>query len=432
MQSKIKKYFTTTMGSFGSPFGVLLFISRWLSITIVIFSSELLINYGMLGAIGFMVAMGCAFVLFSMLARRIKQRFHDKASLEEIIRARTEGVTRTVMLFILFFLTGGLLIIQAFAVHLMLQTIFDFPVYVSQLIFYFLLFLYAGIGGVQLNLKLAPVVVIIIFSAVIFIPVYFFIQAGIKPVYDGIWLYHPYLLYWKNNDNFPVIFTSFLLYFSMLMVDRSTWQRLLLLKTHRVREAVSMSGMTIVTILLALLSMILISLSNAGYTNPATVLFHLVRQLQTPLLIGLFIAFCFVISLSAIGSEIYSLATTIKNRLTNRRETKEKTKSTSTPVITGIISIILFFISFYAPDRLLEYMFLYGVICAAMAAPMLLLILTEKPLHRFFFAGILTAIAGGMIFYYTYGMFKGIWMSFILSMAVVLIQYIDQLLFKKS
>lgn len=431
MPARIKKYLTTSTTTYGVSFGVLLFILRWLSITIIIFSSELLIDYGMLGAIGFMIAVGCAFFLFSILARRIKQKFHDKATLEEIIRSRTEGITRIIMVAILFLLNVSLLVIQAFAVHLMLQSIFEFPVYISQLIFYVLLFLYAGIGG-QVILKFAPVFVIIIFSSVILIPVYFFIQGGIKPVYDGIWLYHPYLLYWKNNDNLPVILTSFLLYFSMLMVDRSTWQRLLLLKTSRVRRALSMSGVIIVTILLALLSMVLISLSSEGYMNASTVLFQLVEQLQPPLLTGLFISFCFVISLSAFGSELHTLVRTIKNWLIHYPDRKESTKLLNVPLFTAVMIIILFLAGLYGPDRILEWMFLYGIICTAMICPILVIIFTKKTLHRYFFVTILVPIAVGFIFHYTDGMFMGMWMTFITSVVLTCIQYIDQLLEKAS
>ncbi|MFD2830786.1 hypothetical protein [Corticicoccus populi] len=428
MRDEIKKYVLTNKTVFDISFGVLLFILRWLSITIVVFSSELLINYGILGAISFILAMGAALILFSEIARRIKQRFHNKSSLEDIINIRTEGITRRVMLTMLLLLNLSLLVIQVFAVTLMLDTVFNLPAYTGHMIFFSLLFFYVVIGKGKVIIRLSPLFVTIIFSSVILIPVYFFIQEGVKPVYDGIWLYHPYLLYWKNDNNLPLVLTSFLLFLSILTVDRTTWQRLLALKTNQVREAISMSGITIVTILLAVISMVLISLSNEGYTNASTVLFNLVHQLQSPVLIGLFISFCFVISLSALGSEVHTLVKIIQRSITRLINRNERLTKVNEPVLVLLVILVLFFIGLYAPNNLLGFLFAYGIICASMITPMLIIILTKYSLPRHTVLIIFSAITLGFVMYYAYGIFSGVWVSFLLSAGITGLTYSVQLL----
>ncbi len=427
MEDKLKNYFNGGIAPFGVSFGILIFLSSWLSIGIIMFSSELLIQYGMLGLIGFIVAIALAFIVFSIVARTIKKRFKNEGTIGDVISARTSGATTKIMLTLVFVLSIGMLLIQVFSVHLMLDILFDIPLYITQFLFYLFCFVYAGLGGMRRMLKMEPFFVVVIFSSVIFIPVYFFIQKGIAPVYNGIWLYHPYLLYWKNYDSIFFILTSFILIFSFLMVDRVSWHRLFLIQTDKLRATLSLAGIILGTILLALLSMILISLSSEGYNNAAVVLFHLKTQLQTPALVGLFVTFCFVVASSAIGAELHAITILfIKSDFQKSKKTTKFTKLQLAFLLTSGITFLLFLVSFYSPDSIVSIMFLYGVVCTAMIFPILVIIYGESPVHSLFIHGVLVSIACGLLLFFTNGPLIGIWTSLCASAVITLILYVDQ------
>lgn len=70
--------------------------------------------------------------------------------------------------------------------------------------------LYAGFGGLKLIHGFAAFQVISMFAAVILIPLYFFVKEGIQPVYDGIRLYHPYMLVINKYDLWSFLLQDFL------------------------------------------------------------------------------------------------------------------------------------------------------------------------------------------------------------------------------
>ncbi|MGP4105948.1 hypothetical protein [Virgibacillus sp. L01] len=433
MEDKFKHYLTGANNSIGVSFGVLIFLTRGIPISIIIFSSELLIQYGLLGQIGFILAIMMAFIGFSFVANTIKKNFKNNATIGDVISARTSGATTKVMLGIMFVLSIGMLLIHSFSVHLMLQMLFDVPFYISQVVFYLFCFVYAGLGGMKRILKVEPLFVIVIFSAIILIPVYFFIQQGISPVYNGIWLYHPYLLYWKNYDSIFFVVTSFLLIFSMLMVDRVSWQRLFLIQSDKVRAALSLAGVIIGTILLALLSMILISLSGEGYNNPATVLFNMLTQLQTPPLVGLFITFCLVISSAAIGAELHAVTSFfVKNIFDETKKTTKLSKIQLSYLLSGFIIFLLLIAGFYSPVSIINSLFLYGLVCTSMFFPMLLIIYGKAFVHSLYIYGVLISIFSGLILFFAKGHFIGIWTTFTVSTCITFILYTHQSMQNKN
>ena len=67
---------------------------------------------------------------------------------------------------------------------------------------------------------------VFIFSAVILIPLYFFIQEGTQEVYGGFVCTILNLLVINNRDTFLLIITFVLVGFAQVITDLSTWQRL--------------------------------------------------------------------------------------------------------------------------------------------------------------------------------------------------------------
>src|SRR5699024_5168784 len=110
--------------------------------------------------------------------------------------------------------------------------------------------------------KMEPIFIIIAFMTVILIPVYNFVQKGITPVYNGIWLYHPYILYWKNESHLQFFLVVFIFLTAIITLDRVTWDRLFQIQREKIRRTTAMASFILILLLLGVSSLLLISLAN--------------------------------------------------------------------------------------------------------------------------------------------------------------------------
>jgi len=408
----------------GFSYGTLILLSQWFSIGLIIFSSELLIQYGMLGLIGFIGASVLSSFAFSFVASTIRRNFKECETMDEVILSKSSGVTAKILLLIIFLLNIGSLLIQAFAVNLMIDILFDAPLHISHLIFFSISYIYAISMGKKQFLKIEPILIFIVFTSVILIPGYFYIQKGITTVYNGIWLYHPYLLYWKNYESIFFVTTSIVLVFSFLMMDLVTWNRIFKIQSHRVRGAVTLAGLTLGTILLALLSMILISLSGKGYTNSSTVLFSLSTLLETPILVGLFIAFCLVVSLPIIGTGIHVVSDFYVRHVSKLQRSKRSLYFNAI-----ILTLTLFFLSFVSSSQnIMDSIFIYGIICTSIIPIMSFVIFRNQSLHIFNIYNFLIGATCGIIVFLSQGFVPGLWTGFFISAIFPLGNYVKYLI----
>lgn len=92
------------------------------------------------------------------------------------------------------------LFMQGMAAGVLVNILFGIPISIGMLCFFLLCVIYVGFGGMVLIQRLAFVQVILMFAAAILIPLYFFLAKGVENVYQGIRLYHPYLLVLNNHE----------------------------------------------------------------------------------------------------------------------------------------------------------------------------------------------------------------------------------------
>lgn len=406
----------------GVSFGVVSLLARWVTGNTILSSPETLIKYGLVGGIGYSLVGALSLILFGFLAKKIHEKYPDNLTIGDVLRQKLSPSGYWYMITILFITSFHSIFIQAMGAGILIHTILPFPAFIG--IFFFLIFCYliGGIGGMQRLHQLAGINVTLIFAAVIIIPVFFFIQEGIYPVYDGIKLYHPYLLYIKNTDAIWFIFTAVFVFFGQILVDRATWQRIFILQKDKVRVTFTLTGLIWATIPIALTSLLMIVIFGRSFENVYSLFFELVDKIQSTVLIVLFVLFCFSAIASAISSELHATTSLfVRNVIEMFRPLTKDEQWKFTYIFSGTICVFLLATVSILTPAPLNLLFFFGNIYAALISPMLYIILS-KSVQPFIvpFSSFIGAV-GGFVFLQVTKDLKAIWLSFAISTFICLI-----------
>ncbi|WP_404293593.1 hypothetical protein LG276_03820 [Cytobacillus kochii] len=400
----------------GVSFGIVSLLARWVTGNTILSSPETLLKYGMVGGIGYSLMGALSLILFGMVAKRIRQSFPHHLTIGDVLRQKLNPSGYWYMICILLITSLDSIFVQAMGAAILLHIVFPIPIYLGMLLFLFVCYLIGGMGGMQRIHQLASVNVTLIFAAVIIIPVYFYIQNGVHPVFEGIKLYHPYLLYFQNTDAMLFIMTAILIGFGQVIIDRSTWQRVFLLKPAKVQLTFTLAGFIWMTIPLALSSLLMIIIYSGSYDNITSLLFELINRIQTTLFVFLFILFCFSAISAAISSELQATTVLIvRNILQIFLSLTNRDKWNLTYLTSGFICVLLLVVvSIFSPS-LLELLFFFGHMYASLIIPMLYIILSKGPIHSIIPFSSLIGMIGGYAFISVVGNFTAIWISFFIS-----------------
>ncbi|KAF0820549.1 hypothetical protein KIS4809_0076 [Bacillus sp. ZZV12-4809] len=412
----------------GIGFGVVSLLSRWVTGNTILSSPETLIKYGLTGGIGYSLMGALALILFGILAKKIRDRFHEHQTIGDVLRDRLTPRGYWFMIFILLVISIHSIFVQAMGAGILLHMIFPLPVF-SGMVFFLLFCFFIGAGGMQRIHQLAGINVVLIFSAVIIIPVYFYIQEGVYPVYEGIKLYHPYILYVKNTEAILFIFTAILIGFGQVIIDRASWQRVFIIKKEKLRISFTLAGLIWATIPLALSSLIMIIIFGRSYDSIYSLLFELIGKINSTLLIVLFVLFCFSAISSAITAELHAIVTLIIMNIAGMlRPLSNKEKWRFTYLFSGAICLFLLIIVSILPPTPIELLFFFGNIYASMIVPMLYIILGNKTLPALIPLASIIGTAGGFAALPFMENILTIWISFSLSSFICFGYFIFNLL----
>ncbi|WP_026581768.1 membrane protein [Bacillus sp. J33] len=413
----------------GIGFGVVSLLSRWVTGNTILSAPETLIKYGLTGGIGYSLMGALSLILFGILAKKIRDRFHDQQTIGDVLRERLTPAAYWLMISVLLIISIHSIFVQAMGAGILLHMIFPPPVFSWMLIFLLFCFFIGGAGGMQRIHQLAGINVVLIFSSVIIIPVYFYIQEGVYPVYEGIKLYHPYILYVKNTDAIWFIFTAVLIGFGQVIIDRASWQRVFIIKKEKLRMTFTLAGLIWATIPLALSSLIMIIIFGRSYDSIYSLLFELVGKINSNLLIILFVLFCISSISSAISAELHAIVILIiKNIFSLLRPLNNKEKWKYSYIFSGAICLFLLLIVSFLPPQPLELLFFLGNIYASMIVPMLYVILGRKRLPVLIPLASLIGTVGGYAALPVAENLLTIWISFCLSSSICLFYFIYHIL----
>jgi len=411
----------------GVSFGVVSLLSRWITGNTILSSPETLIKYGLTGGIGYSLMGALALILFGFLAKVIREKFPDEQTIGDVLRKKLSPSGYWYVITILLITSLHSLFIQAMGAGILIHILFPMPIFIGMLLFLGFCFFVGGVGGMQRLHQLSGVNVSLIFGSVLVIPVYFYIQEGVHPVYEGIKLFHPYILFYKNTDSIWFIFTAILIGFGQVLIDRATWQRLFIIKKEKIQMTFTLAGVIWATIPLALTSLLMIIMFGRSYKDIYSLLFELVDKIQSTMLIVLFVLFCFSAISSAISAELHATTTlVVKNIIELFRPLSDHERWKFTYTFSGSICIfLLIIVSIFKPTPL-QLLFFSGNIYAAIIVPMLFIILSNKSIPAIIPFSSLIGALGGYIFIPLNDNLTIIWISFIISGLICLLVFIFQ------
>ncbi|MHC0038436.1 SLC5/6 family protein [Pseudoneobacillus sp. C159] len=405
----------------GVGFGVVSLLARWVTGNTILSSPETLIKYGLTGGIGYSLMGALALILFGFIAKKIREKYPEHLTIGDILRQKLTPLGYWYMITILLITSMDSLFVQAMGAGILLHMISPFPIFVGMLLFLSFCFFVGGVGGIQRIHQLAGINVALIFGAVIIIPVYFYIQEGVYPVYEGIKLYHPYLLYIKNHEAILFIFTAILIGFGQMLIDRATWQRVYMISKEKIKLTFTLAGIIWATIPLALSSLLMIIIFGRSYENIYSLIFKLIEKIQSTVLIVLFVLFCFSAISSAISAEIHATSTLlVRNVLEVFRKLTNRERWSFTYLFAGTICLFLLIIVSLLTPNPLELLFFFGNIYSSMIGPMLYIILSKQQLPAIIPFASFMGTAGGYILTSYSSHLIGIWISFLISIAICL------------
>lgn len=415
---KTYRHYITGSIIFGVSTGMISLLARWITGNAILSSPESLIKYGLLGGIGYSLVGALSIFLFGIVASKIRNRFPNFETIGDLFQHRLKKDGYWIMTIIILFLGLDSLFMQAIGAAVLFDLLFDIPFTISIFFFFLYCFLIAGVGGMKWIRRFEGVSVFFIFAAIIFIPMYFFIREGAFTVYDGIRLYHPYLLFTRNQEAYFFIVTFMLVGFGQVLTDRATWQRLYMIEQKKIRLTFWSTAFVWSTIPIALSAMLLIVIYEGTFSETYSLLFSLMTKIEPIFLSIIFFLFCFGTLSTTVHAELH--ATTVHFvkhiRLPFKPRMTDKQMRQESYVFSGMLLLILLIVTHFIQFSLLDFLFFYGHLYVAVIPVMLFIILSKRAISRMLPYSILIGWILSLTLFSDLSSLQSIWLSFIISL----------------
>lgn len=420
---KSYQHYVTGSMTFGVSAGMISLLARWALPNIILFSPVFLMKYGLIAGIVFSLATTLGLFFFGMLVNNIRNTYPDLETLGDLFKSRLTSDGYWIMSFSTLFLGLNSIFIKIVGASIFFNLLFDIPFIFTLFFFLLYCFIVAGLGGMYWIHKFEGLSLFFIFSALIIIPIYFYIQDGIYPIYVGIRLFHPYLLFINNQEVMLFLFTALLIGFGQVLIDQATWQRLYSIERQKVRTTFYLTSIIWTTVPLAISGMVLISIFNQKLNENSSVIFQLLTKIDPIILSVAFLLFCFFIIVAAIKAELH--ATTvhfvkhIRKPLKNSFSDRDMYRSSylfSAISLLGLLIITYFFTFDY-----IKLLFFLGSLYASMIPVMLIIILGKRKLSRLIPYTVFIGWGAGSLIFWGTNPVSIIWIIFLISVVFVLL-----------
>lgn len=181
--------------SLSTAAGVIILLARWINGNLLLSSPSALISYGFMAGICYTLATAISFIVVSSLLnkRNYKQNQHTQSFLLFTIQQKLSGMNLKVIRLFYLLTSIELWLIQLISISVLSEIMLNIPIPITLFLFLTGMLLLDRIMSVKSILWLEILFIIALFSLLIFIPIYYFVQNGASTVYEGIRLYHPYL-----------------------------------------------------------------------------------------------------------------------------------------------------------------------------------------------------------------------------------------------
>ncbi|TBL73312.1 sodium:solute symporter family transporter [Paenibacillus thalictri] len=416
----------------GIGLGVVSILARWVTGNTIFASPEALVKYGIFGGIGYALMGAITLVAFGWVGKQVRKQYSQGQTIGDFFQFKLHPLGYWIMIGILLMTSIEGMFMQGMAAGVLANILFGVPIPVGNLIFFMLCVLYVALGGIVVIHRLAVVQMIFLFATAILIPLYFFIEKGVEHVYEGIRLYHPYLLVVNNHEGMFFIVTGLLIGFGQVFVDQASWQRLYMLEEKKVVPTFVLSGLIWSTIPLAFSSFVMVVIFTGGFQNIFSLLFDLVRKIDNLFLLTLFALCTFGAIISAFSAGLHSMISLIVGNVYSlfnpyASERQKIRKGYSLAIVIGLFSFVL---TFYFTPTLLDLLFFFGIIYAALAVPVLVIVLSRQKAGSFIPVCTVLGLTSAYIARSHVGNLNAVWISMIVSTALVIAYLGFQLLHK--
>jgi Na+/proline symporter len=417
---KTYRHYITGSLVLGVSTGMISLLARWITGNAILSSPESLVKFGLLGGIGYSLVGAMSIFSFGIMATKIRKRFPDYETLGDLFQHRLKRDGYWIMTIIVLFLGLDSLFMQAVGAAVLFDLLLDIPFSVSLFFFFLYCFVIAGLGGMKWIQRFEGISVFFIFAAIIFIPLYFFIQEGAFAVYDGIRLYHPYLLFTKNQEGYFFIFTFMLVAFGQILTDRATWQRLYMIELKKLRMTFWATAFVWGTIPIALSAMLMIVIFEGTFGETYSLLFQLITKIDPLFLAILFFLFCFGTLSTTIHAELHAttvhfikhIRTPFKKGMSDRKMRQESY------VFSAILLLFLLIVTHFVQFSLLDFLFFYGHLYAAAIPVMLTIVLSKRVISRLLPYSIIIGWLLSVTLFSDFTSLQTTWISFAISLSV--------------
>lgn len=304
MKRSISSFFTSNFYLVGTAFGASLLLVRWITGNPLMSSEKTLIKYGLFFGIIYTFSYGIALVALAFFVKRAGVWQPATVYITERIQQQTTGRNRLFFKSIAYFAQYELWIVQFVVLYTFAHMVFSD--WYFQFLFAFLIMLvifafYTSTNGFYL---LAMLFMIALFSTLTFIPIYYFVLNGTTKIYEGIRLYHPYLLYYKNPEIISVFIAYLFVAIGQVLVDFPTWFNLSFIKQEKRKNALLSAAFIKILLGFSFTAILMIAIFRGSFENlEVLILTFLYREesLWLSYLFGIFsVVACFMVLLNSL------------------------------------------------------------------------------------------------------------------------------------
>lgn len=407
----------------GMGLGIVSLIARWVTGSTILSSPEAMVKYGVFGGIVYALIGMIALFMFSFIGKKVRQDFPVGLTMGDYLKTKLHPVGYWTLMMLLILTSLNTLFIQGMVAASLCQFLFDAPLYVGLFFFFVFCVLYAGFGGIKWIHGIAVVQVFFMFAAVILIPVYFFVREGIQPVYDGIRLYHPYMLFLNKDDLWAFLIAGLFVAFGQFFFDLTSWQRLFMMETKKITLTFSLSGLIWFIFPLSFSSLIIIVIFTGGFNDIQSILEGLAIKITTPFFFILFVLCAFSAITSTFGACLHSLISLLVTNVLEpfQREKNDLQKMKMAYLLAIGIGGFLWIATLFYSQSPFELLFYSGNIYSALLAPILTIVFSRGKAASYIPISAVIGIIGSFMMQPFANNFQSIWFSGIISFAIIMI-----------
>ncbi len=390
--------------SLSTAAGVIILLARWINGNLLLSSPSALISFGFMAGICYTLATAISFIVLSSLLnkRNYKQNQHTQSFLLFTIQQKLSGMNLKVIRLFYLLTSIELWLIQLISISVLSEIMLNIPIPITLFLFLTGMLLLDRIMSVKSILWLEILFIMALFSLLIFIPIYYFVQNGASTVYEGIRLYHPYLFYFKNSEILLFYVIIQLAVLGQVLFDKSTWYLIAFIKPKKIRRSLFSSGVILALLTLSFTAILMIALYSGSFGQFQVLIFTFLYEVQPGFLT---FAFLVIVLLAVVTSLLVDM------RATKRFFMKKRPYYF---YLTGLMVILLTF--FLSIDlTILGVIYSFAFLHITILPFMLILLFTNRRIHKHSWFVILLSILIGIGVALSFNALYGLATSFMIS-----------------